>query len=192
MSARVAYHLWYAQRVPFNEGAKAFIDKMLKTCEDQAFDIFASCWFLPGTREEELRMWQGFGGGNEGGIRVNSTLRGLLLSLPTDAQRSFGIGRVRYIRDDINDPEILALGQYHSMPFLLKLENHTNERELRLFERFHLTQAHWDAKQEQPPCTRFRIVDTNLIESIAISPICSAAIVRELQINWFNGDFQRH
>jgi hypothetical protein len=139
------------QRVPVNERAKAFIDKMLEICENQAFDIFASCWFLPGTREEERRMWREFGGGNEGGIRVNSTLRHLLSSLPTDARRSFGIGRVRYIRDDISYPEVFALGQYHSMPFLSKLEDHINEREVRLFERFHRPQMYWDVEQEQPP-----------------------------------------
>jgi hypothetical protein len=153
---------------------------MLEICEDQAFDIFASCWFLPGAREEERRMWREFGGGNEGGIRVNSTLRRLVSSLPTDARRSFGIGRVRYIRDDISYPEVFALGQYHSMPFLLKLEDHINEREVRLFERLHRPQMHWDVQQEQPPCTRFRIVDTDLIESIAISPICSPAIVQDI------------
>jgi hypothetical protein len=66
------------------------------------------------------------------------------------------------------------------MPFLLKLENHTNEREVRLFERFHLPQTQWDAKPEQPPCTRFRIAATNLIDSIAISPICSAEIAQDI------------
>ena len=66
------------------------------------------------------------------------------------------------------------------MPFLLKLENHTNEREVRLFERFHLPQEHWDVKQEQAPCTRFRIVDTNLIESITLSLICSPIIVQDI------------
>jgi hypothetical protein len=168
------------QRVPVNERAKAFIAKMLETCENQAFDIFASCWFLPGTPEEERRMWREFGGGTEGGIRVNSTLRRLLSSLPTDARRSFGIGRVRYIRDDISYPEVFALGQYRSMPFLLKLEDYINEREIRLFERFHRPQMHWDVQQEQPPCTRLRIRDTDLIESIAVSPICSTAIVQDI------------
>jgi hypothetical protein len=168
------------QRFSLNEDGTAFVDEMLKICEDQAFDTFASCWFLPGTREEELRMWQEFGGGNEGGVRISSTLRCLLSSLPTNGRRLFGIGHVRYIRDDISYPEVLALGQYHSMPFLLKLEDHINEREIRLFERFRLPQMHWDVRQEQPPCTRFRIADTNLIGSIGISPMCSSAIVQDI------------
>ena len=165
------------RRLPLTDHGRAFVQAMLMACEGQAFDTFASCWFLPGTRKEELKMWQDFGGRNEGGIRVNSTLRRLLSSLPTDDRRSFGIGRVRYIRDEISYPEVFALGQYRSMPFLLKLENHTNEREIRLFERFHLPQAQWDVKQEQPPCTRFRITE---IESIAISPICSPVLAQEI------------
>lgn len=161
------------RRVPFNEDAKTFIRKMLDICEDQAFGIFASCWFLPGISEENRRMWEEFGGGNEGGVRINSTLRRLAPSIPTDVRRLFGIGRIRYIRDDISYPEIVALGQYHSMPFLLKLEDYTYEREIRLFERFHRPQTYWDIQEEQLPCTRFRITDGDLVESITISPICS-------------------
>jgi len=59
------------------------------------------------------------------------------------------------------------------MPFLLKLEDHTDEREIRLFERFHRPEFYWDVQEEQPPCTRFRICGADLIESITISPICS-------------------
>jgi hypothetical protein len=40
------------------------------------------------------------------------------------------------------------------MPFLLKLEDHTDEREIRLFERFHRAEFYWDVQEEQPPCTR--------------------------------------
>jgi hypothetical protein len=90
------------QRIPLNEESKSVIDRMLETCEDQAFDVFASCWFLPGTAEEERRMWTEFGGGKGGGIRINSTLRRLISSLPADDRRSFGIGRIRYIPDDIS------------------------------------------------------------------------------------------
>ena len=104
----------------------------------------------------------------------------LLSSLPSDIRRSFGVGRIRYIRDDISYPEVLELGQYQSMPFLLKLEDHINEREVRLFERRHLPQLHWEVQQEQPPCTRFRITDTDLINSIAISPICPSAIAKDI------------
>lgn len=168
------------QRVVSSERAKEFVGKMPEACENQAVDVFASCWFLPGSREEEQKMWREFGGGNEGGIRIDSTLRRLLSSLPSDIRRSFGVGRIRYIRDDISYPEVLELGQYQSMPFLLKLEDHINEREVRLFERRHLPQLHWEVQQEQPPCTRFRITDTDLINSIAISPICPSAIAKDI------------
>ena len=99
-------------------------------------------------------MWKQFGGCEEGGARINSTIQRLISSLPTDAQRLFGIGRVQYIRRDISYQGIFELGQYCSMPFLLKLEDHTDEREIRLFERFHRAEFYWDVQEEQPPCTR--------------------------------------
>ena len=167
------------QHVSSDESAKAFLRKMLDMCEEQAFGIFASCWFLPGMSEEERRMWAEFGGGNKGGVRINSTLQRLVSSLPTDTRRLFGVGRIRYIREDISYPEVFALGQYHSMPFLLKLEDHTYEREIRLFERFHRPQTYWDVQEEQPPCTRFRITDGDLIESITVSPICPNEIKQD-------------
>jgi hypothetical protein len=167
-------------RVTSNEDVRTFIKTMLDACENQAFNIFVSCWFLPGTSEENLKMWEEFGGGNEGGVRLSSTLRRLESSIPTDARRFFGIGRIQYIRCDISYPEITALGQYKSMPFLLKLEDHTYERAIRLFERFRRPQWDWDIQQEQPPCTRFRITDTDLIESITISPICSDQTKQDL------------
>jgi hypothetical protein len=178
-------------RVTSNEEAKAFIMTLLDACENQAFNVFASCWFLPGTEEENRRMWEEFGGGKEGGVRLNSTLRRLASSVPTDARRPFGIGRIQYIREDISYPEIAALGEYKSMPFLMKLENYTNEREIRLFERFHRPQCDWDIQKEQPPCTRFSITDTDLIKSITISPICSNQTKQDLTMNWCNGSFRK-
>jgi len=168
-------------RVSSNESAKEVIGNLLDICENQAFGIFASCWFLRGTPEQERKMWEdpNFGGGNEGGIRINSRLSRLTSSLPTDVLRLFGVGRVQYIRADISYAEVFALGPYHSMPFLLKLENHTWQREIRLFERFARSQTYWDAQPEQPPCTRF-MIDTNLIESIIISPICSKEIAQAM------------
>jgi hypothetical protein len=49
--------------------AKAFFNHMNRLCEDQAFGVFASCWFVPGTPADEERMWHKYGGGREGGSK---------------------------------------------------------------------------------------------------------------------------
>jgi hypothetical protein len=153
-----------------DQKSREFVAKLIDMIENQAFRVFASCWFLPGTSKEELSMWRDFAGNKKGGVRINSTLKRLTSSLPNDARRLFGIGRIEYIPAEITYEELFALGPYNSRPFLLKLQNHTHEREIRLYERFARSQPHWDAQEERTPCTRFPIA--NLIESITISPFC--------------------
>ena len=98
------------EQVAHSEAARRFIRDMLGACENQALNVFCSCWFLPGTSEQEQKMWKQFGGREEGGARINSTIQRLISSLPTDAQHFFGIGRVQYIRRDIELPRDYRAG----------------------------------------------------------------------------------
>lgn len=104
-----------------------------QVCESQADGVYASCWFMPGSAEQEKRMWDKYGGGLSGGVRIDSTVERLISSLP---EEDFGLGMIRYIRPDISFSEAFDLNQYRSMPFLLKLSDNEDDREIRLFTRY--------------------------------------------------------
>ena len=135
-------------------------------CEDQATGVFASCWFLPGCSEQEGRMWSKYGGGPDGGIVIISSLERLISALPDDIMLSFGIGSVRYIVPDMSYMDAFNLNEYRSAPFLLKLRNHQDDREVRLYQRHR-------GPLREPNCLRTRINCQRLVRSIRLSPLCS-------------------
>jgi len=154
-------------RLPFSPQVKEFMAHFIEVCEDQATGVFASCWFLPGAAEQEHRMWCTYGGGSDGGLVLISSLDRLISALPDDIMLSFGIGVVRYIRPDIDYMEAFHLNEYRSAPFLLKLHNHQDDREVRLYQRYR-------GPLREPNCLRTYINLKRLIHSIRLSPMCSA------------------
>ena len=153
-------------RLPFSPQVKEFMAHFLEVCEDQATGVFASCWFLPGTPEQEDRMWRQYGGGSDGGLLLISSLDRLIAALPDDIMLSFGVGIIRYIRPDITYVEALQLNEYRSAPFLLKLHDHQDDREVRLYQRYR-------GRLQHPNCLRTKVSLNRLIRSIRLSPICS-------------------
>jgi hypothetical protein len=154
-------------RFPFSPQVKEFMAHFTKVCEDQATGVFASCWFLPGSPQQEHRMWSKYGGGSDGGLVLISSLDRLISALPDDIMLSFGIGSVRYIIPDMSYMEAFHLNEYRSAPFLLKLHNHQDDREVRLYQ--------WHrGPLREPNCLRTRINCEPLVRSIRLSALCSA------------------
>src|SRR5437667_11417410 len=52
-------------RLQFSPEVKEFMAHFIEVCEDQATGVFASCWFLPGSPQQEQRMWSKYGGGSD-------------------------------------------------------------------------------------------------------------------------------
>jgi hypothetical protein len=153
--------------------ARAFFNQMNRLCEDQAFGVFASCWFVPGTAADEDRMWHKYGGGREGGIKIVSTLDRLVDALPTDARRTFGLGRTLYVLPDSSILDTWNLNHYRSIPFLLKLKEHHQDNEVRLYERYHVPPWEEDRGRQTNISRKFRFGDSDLIQSVSISPLCT-------------------
>jgi hypothetical protein len=155
-------------RLPLSPEVRRFMAHYIEICEDQATGVFASCWFLPGSPEQERRMWSKYGGGSDGGLVLVSSLDRLISALPDDMMLSFGIGSVRYIVPDMDYMEAaFGLNGYRDTPFLLKLRNHEDDREVRLFQRYRGPLRH-------PNCLRTRISFQRLVRSIRLSPLYSA------------------
>lgn len=161
--------------------AKEFLNYMTRVIEDQAFGVFASCWFLPGTAADEERMWNEYGGGREGGIKIISTLDRLIQSLPDDDRRTFGVGRIRYVLPNSSILETWNLNEYRSSPFLLKLKKHHQDRELRLYERHHVPPWEETKGNEHKICRRFRFGGGNLVDSVSISPLCTNEVAESIR-----------
>jgi hypothetical protein len=98
---------------------------------------------------------------------------------------SLGIGSVRYILPDMSYMEAFDLNEYRSVPFLLKLHNHQDDREVRLYQRHR-------GPLREPNCLRTRISCKRLVGSIRLSPLCSAerrkAIHAEFTRKWLPRD----
>jgi hypothetical protein len=60
-------------------------------------------------------------------------LERLISSLPKE---DFGLRMIRYIPPDISFTEVFYLNQYRSVPFLLNLSEHEDDREIRLYARY--------------------------------------------------------
>jgi hypothetical protein len=157
---------------PWKPALKDFLSEVHQICENQADGVYASCWFMPGTAEQEKRMWDKYGGGLSGGVRIDSTIKRLISSLP---EEDFGLGMICYIRSDISFPETFHLDQYRSVPFLLKLSEHEDDREVRLFTRY---RGLLSGKRFVPVPNRqvregirVRIDLERLVEKIRLSPI---------------------
>jgi hypothetical protein len=152
---------------------RQFIDNLLDLAENQADRVYASCWYLPDASENYEHMWRDFGGGNEGGVCVVTTVQRLGKALPYDP---LSVGLIRYVDPEMTFAEAFELAQYRSFPFLLKLKKHRLEREVRLFKRHH-----W---LHQPECLRERVDLWDLIMNMKLSPLVSEA--RNLEISsWF-------
>jgi hypothetical protein len=159
---------------PWKPALKDFVADAHRICESQADSVYASCWFIPGSADQEKRMWDKYGGGLSGGVRIDSTIERLISSLP---EQDFGLGMIRYIRPNISFSEAFDLNQYRSMPFLLKLSDHDDDREIRLFTRYRGLPS---GKRFVPDPSRLErrgirvLIDgERLIEKVRISPICS-------------------
>jgi hypothetical protein len=163
-----------AEQGPWKPALKDFLSEAHQVCESQADGVYASCWFIPGSGEQEKRMWDKYGGGLSGGVRIDSTIERLITSLP---EEDFELGMIRYIRPDISFSEALDLNQYRSMPFLLKLSDHEDDREIRLFTRY---RGLLSGKRFVPVPNRLErrgirvLIDgERLIEKVRLSPVCS-------------------
>jgi hypothetical protein len=156
-----------------NLQVRQFIDNFLTIAENQADRVYASCWYLPDETENYEHMWEEFGGGKEGGVCVVTTVERLGNAL---VDEGLSIGLIRYIEPDISFEECWYLEQYRSSPFLLKLANHSREREARLFRRHH-----W-IKQPKFRYEKVHLVD--LIQHMKLSPLVSDARNREIS-DWF-------
>jgi hypothetical protein len=159
---------------PWKPAIKDFVTDAHRVCESQADGVYASCWFIPGSAEQEKRMWEKYGGGLSGGVRIDSTIERLISSLP---EEDFALGMIRYIRPDLSFSEAFDLNQYRSTPFLLKLSDHEDDREIRLFTRYRGLPS---AKRFVPVPNRLArrgirvLIDgERLIEKVRLSPICS-------------------
>jgi hypothetical protein len=169
------------RRTSLPPAAKEFLNYMAKAIEDQAFGVFASCWFLPGTSADEERMWNEYGGGSEGGIKIISTLDRLMSSLPNDDRRTFGVGRIQYVLPNSSILDTWNLNEYRSSPFLLKLKKYHQDREVRLYERHHVPP--WEENKDSEPkiCRRFRFGGGDLVQSVSISPLCTAVVRKSIR-----------
>lgn len=156
-----------------NPKVRQFIDDFLTIAENQADGVYASCWYLPDESEDYAHMWEEFGGGKEGGVCVVTTVERLGNAL---VEEGLSIGLIRYIEPDISFEETWYLEQYRSSPFLLKLANHSREREARLFRRHH-----W-IKQPDHLYEKVDLVD--LILRMKLSPLVSEVRNREIG-DWF-------
>ena len=90
---------------PWEPALKDFLSEVHQVCESQADGVYASCWFIPGSAEQEKRMWDKCGGGLSGGVRIDSTVERLISSW---LEEDFGLGMIRYIReaaDPFDSPE---------------------------------------------------------------------------------------
>jgi hypothetical protein len=105
---------------PMSAAVKKSFAEMCQICESQADGLYASCWFIPGSAEQEERMWRKYGGGSSGGICIVSTIKLLVESLPS---ADFELGKIRYIHPEISFLEAFRLNQYRSMPFSLNSQN---------------------------------------------------------------------
>ena len=158
---------------PWKPPLKDFLSEAHQVCERQADGVYASCWFIPGSAEQEKRMWDKYGGGLSG-VRIDSTIERLISSLP---EEDFGLGMIRYIPGDLSFSEAFDLNQYRSTPFLLKLSDHEDDREIRLFTRCRGLPS---GKRFVPVPNRLErrgirvLIDgERLIEKLCLSPICS-------------------
>jgi hypothetical protein len=160
-------------RLQVPAAGRQLLNEFIRVCEDQATGVFASCWFLPGSPSHEKRMWAKYGGGSEGGLVLITTLGRLISSLPDDMMLSFGIGSIRYIPPTMSYFEAFHLNEYRSAPFLLKLHDHQDDREIRVYQRYRGPLRH-------PHCLRPRINVTKLLQGIRLSPLCSEKIKKEI------------
>jgi hypothetical protein len=154
-------------RGPFSKEVNDFVVGLLRICESQADIVFASSWFLPGSTEQEARMWKKYGGGSEGGIVIESSLERLISVVPDDIMLSFGIGLIRYIPAEMSYVDAVNLNEYRSVPFLLKVSDHEDDREVRLFQRY-------AGPRLEPQGLRLPIDWLQLVRSIRLSPLCPA------------------
>lgn len=174
-----------ALQLSINAGpGRDFIETLLVAIEEQAKNVYASCWFNAGNRSQELRMWEKYGGGSEGGIAIVSTVEKLVASLlEINEARLFGIGRVQYIPRNLTFDESFKLGPYTSYPFLLKLSGekarHEHDQEVRLYVRkYLLTSSH-----AQPTKAHIYVPfnPVQMINSIKLSPLCSAPVQQDIR-----------
>ena len=156
-----------------NPNAQKFISDYLTINENQADRVYASCWYLPDESLDYEHKWEEFGGGKDGGVCVVTTVERLGSALVEDG---LSIGQIRYIEPDITFEETWYLEQYRSCPFLLKLVNHTREREARLFRRHN-----WI---KQPDFLYEKVYLAELILHMKLSPLVSEARNQEIGA-WF-------
>ncbi len=197
---------------PADYHIKEFMLSSFNQIEAHADIVFASCWFLPpdSSIEEERGMWKEFCNHPEGGIRIRSTIRSLVMAIPDTERSTFGLGRIHYLPNSIRATEAFNLkgqvlpGQYLSNPFLLKVEKYHKERELRLFHRWTRCTSK-EARFWTPPCDdganeleywitddplaglRIKVRRTILIHGLCISRHCSddaQARIHEVLVNF--------
>jgi len=160
-------------RLQVSSAARELLNEFIRVCEEQATGVFASCWFLPGSPSQEERMWTKYGGGSEGGLVLITTVERLISSLPDDMMLSFGIGSIRYIPPTMSYFEAFHLNEYRSAPFLLKLHDHQDDREIRVYQRHR-------GPLRYPHCLRPRINVVKLLQGIRLSPLCSEKIQKKI------------
>lgn len=156
-----------------NPQVQQFIDQLLDAAENQADRVYASCWYLPDPSENYEHMWRDFGGVDEGGVCVVTTVQRLGEALLDDP---LSVGLIRYVEQEMTFAEAFELAQYRSFPFLLKLKKHRLEREVRLFKYHH--------RLHQRECLREKVDLWNLIVNLKLSPLVSDERNREIS-SWF-------